>query len=41
LKNKRKATTESPRSVFKRKNKGEEGGTLGSKVKKKQENIET
>jgi hypothetical protein len=35
LENIKKATIESPRSAFKRKNKPEEGGALGSEVKKK------
>jgi hypothetical protein len=35
LKNRRKVTVESPRSVLKRKNIVEEGGALGSRVKKK------
>jgi hypothetical protein len=38
LENKKKTTTESPRSVIKRKNKVEEGGALESGVKKKYEN---
>jgi hypothetical protein len=37
LKNRKKAATDSPRSALKRKNKVEEGGTLGSKVKKEHE----
>jgi hypothetical protein len=37
LKNIRKTTTKSPRNVLKRKNKFEEGGALGLRVKKKQE----
>jgi hypothetical protein len=38
LKNRKKATTYSPRSVFKRMNKVEEGGASSSKVKKEHEN---
>jgi hypothetical protein len=34
LENRKKATTDSLRSVFKRKNKDEEGGALSSRVKK-------
>jgi hypothetical protein len=37
LENKRKIITKSLRSVLKRKNKIEKGGTLGSSVKKEQE----
>jgi hypothetical protein len=40
LENRKKATIESPRSALKRKNKVEEGGPLGSKVKREHENIE-
>jgi hypothetical protein len=40
LENKRKTIVESPRSVLKRKNIIEDGGALGSRVKKKQESIE-
>jgi chemotaxis regulatin CheY-phosphate phosphatase CheZ len=38
LENKKKATTNSPRSVHKRKNKVEEGKALGSRMKKEHEN---
>jgi hypothetical protein len=41
LENKGKATTKSPRSVFKRKNKVEEGGASKSRVKKEHESIKT
>jgi hypothetical protein len=34
LENKKKTITDFPRSAFKRKNKVEEGGALGSRVKK-------
>jgi hypothetical protein len=34
LENRKKVTTDSPRSVFKRKNKVEEGGALGSGMKR-------
>jgi hypothetical protein len=34
LENRRKATTKSPRSALKRKNKVEESGALGSRIKK-------
>jgi hypothetical protein len=34
LKNRKKAATNSPRSVLKKKNKVEEGGALGSGVKR-------
>jgi hypothetical protein len=37
LENIRKVATKFPRSVLKRKNKVEEGGTLGSRVKKEHE----
>jgi hypothetical protein len=41
LENRRKVVVESLRSAFKRRNKAEEGGALGSKVKKEQDNIKT
>jgi hypothetical protein len=37
LKNRKKATVESPRSAFKRKNKVQKGGTSGLGVKKEHE----
>jgi hypothetical protein len=40
LENKRKTATKLPISVLKKKNKVEEGGTLGVGAKKEQENIE-
>ncbi len=39
LKNKKKATIDSPRNVFKRKNKVEEGGASGLRVKREQDSI--
>jgi hypothetical protein len=39
LENKKKVVAKSPRSVFKRKNKVEEGGASSSKVKREQESI--
>jgi hypothetical protein len=38
LENRKKATTDFPRNVFKRKNKVEEGGVLGSRMKREHEN---
>jgi hypothetical protein len=38
LNNRKNIVVESPRSVIKRKNKIEEGGASGSRVKKKHEN---
>jgi hypothetical protein len=40
LENIKKGAVESPRSALKRKNKVEEGGTLGSGVKREYESIE-
>jgi len=40
LENRKKAIANSLRSVFKRKNRVEEGGALGSKVKREQERID-
>jgi len=37
LENKKKATTNSPRSAFKRKNKVQEGEALGSRMKREHE----
>jgi hypothetical protein len=37
LDNRRKVATKSPRNALKRKNKVEEGGALGSRVKKEHE----
>ncbi len=40
LKNRKKATLESPRSALKRKNKAKEGGALGSGIKREQDSAE-
>jgi hypothetical protein len=40
LENRRKVALESPNNVLKRKNKIQEGGASGPRVKKKQESIE-
>jgi hypothetical protein len=40
LENKKKVVIDSPRSVFKRKNKVEERGALGLRVKKEHESID-
>ncbi len=41
LENRKKATTKSPRSALKRKNKAEEGGALGLGIKREQESIKS